>query len=118
MKITLSAIRSALMSASKWLAGLLAVIAMYFFATRASRQEDKAKRAREKYVEAASDTIDDRWVEAQRHEQKHRVAQYKAKEAKTKARKVRDAVRSDDSNLDDLFTEYQSRRVSDKSQSS
>lgn len=110
MRINWTSIQARLVAAGKWVVGLLALIAMYFFATRASRQANKARRAHEKYVEAATDEIDDRWREAEKHVGNHNAAQSKARAAKDNARKVRDAVTSEDSTLDDLFAEYQSRR--------
>lgn len=111
MNINWKEIKGRLVAAAKWIGGLLALIAMYRYATKASREKAKAGRAHGKYIEAATDTIDERWVEADKHQRVHRSAQIKAQAAKDNARKVRDAVTSEDSTLDDLFAEYESNRV-------
>lgn len=98
-------------NAGRWLLGLLSLIALYLFATRAGRQEKKAQRAGDKYWESSTDTINSRWRDADKHQKNHEKAQRKAKNAKETARKIRDAAASNNTSLDDLLDEYRSNRV-------
>ena len=111
MKMTWLEFKHYLMIGVRWAIGLFGVIALYLLAGRVSRQEKKAQRAGEKYWETSTDTIKDGWRGAEKHQKSHEKAQDKARKAKETARKVRDAVANENTTLDDLFHEYNSKRL-------
>lgn len=101
-------------SALTWLGGALALIAAYFYATKATRMEKRAQDAQDRHRDAIGEALDDDFADADKHRQRHEAAQKRAREAKDKARRATEHAANTDNSLDDLLDEYR-RRLRDGS---